>query len=183
MDLVKKKKTIRVACLVTPAIWYNWSICQILGGILSSVWQSLRLCLHKTGELLRRHKDNSGRGFCSHIRTVIWRAFCNGARLHRADLLKWRVTYQIGVHTIQENFFCRHKKLSGLVWSQPKFLSLFIGPFPADRPRISNSAKKIKNFSTEDKKILGKSRAIFRTCMYNQTRCVESEMSSYLGKH
>ena len=30
MDLVKKN-TIRVACLVTPAIWYNWSTFQILG--------------------------------------------------------------------------------------------------------------------------------------------------------
>ena len=79
--------------------------------------------------------------------------------------------------------FLSAQKAICLAWSQPKFLSLFVGPFPADRPRISNSAQKIKNFSTEDKKILGKFRAIFRTCMYNQARCVYSEMSSYLGEH
>ena len=79
--------------------------------------------------------------------------------------------------------FLSAQKAICLAWSQPKFLSLFIGPFPAGKPRISNSAKKIKNFSTEDKYIFGKSQAIFRTCMYNQTRRVLSEMSSYLGEH
>ena len=169
-----------MACLVTPTIWYNWSTLQILGVF----------CL-PSGSLSVYRKPDC---FYASIKTIPdsasvhtyerWfrRDFCNGAKLHRADLLKWRVTYQIGVHTIPENFLSAQKAIC-LVWSKTKFLSLFVGPFPADRPRIPNSAKKIKNFSTEDKKILGKSRAIFRTCMYNQTRCVYSEMSSYLGEH
>ena len=162
-----------MACLVTPAIWYNWSICQILGGILSSVWQSVWGYVYtKPDSFYASTKTIPDSASVHTYERWFRRDFCNGGELRRADLLKWRVTYRIGVQTIPENFSCRHKKLSGLVWSQPKFLSLLVGPFPADRPRISNSAKKIKNFSTEDKKILGKSRAIFRTCMYNQTRRV-----------
>ena len=30
--------------------------------------------------------------------------------------LKWRVTYQIGVHTIPDRFQCLHENLSGILW-------------------------------------------------------------------
>ena len=29
---------------------------------------------------------------------------------------KWRITYQIGVHTIPDRFQCLHENLSGIVW-------------------------------------------------------------------
>ena len=31
-------------------------------------------------------------------------------------LIKWRVTYRIGVHTISESFLCRHETLSVIIW-------------------------------------------------------------------
>ena len=39
-----------------------------------------------TGLLLRRHENHTAYSFCSHKRTVIWRDFCNGAKLRCADL-------------------------------------------------------------------------------------------------
>ena len=123
-------------------------------GILSSVWQSVWGYVYtKPDSFYASTKTIPDSASVHTYERWFRRDFCNGGKLHRADLLKWRVTYRIGVHTIPENFLSAQKAIC-LVWSKPKFLSLFVGPFPADRPRISNSAKKLKIFQLRTKKYL-----------------------------
>ena len=75
----------------------------------------LRLCLQYTGQLLRRPKNHTGRASL-HTYEQRFRLDCrNGAKPRRAAprrSLKWRVTYRIGIHTIQDSFSCRQEKLS-----------------------------------------------------------------------
>ena len=66
-----------------------------------------RLAIHDF--ILRRHKNHTGGGFCSHIRMVVTARFLwrSEAAPHRS--LKWRVTYRIVVHTTPDRFTCRHE--------------------------------------------------------------------------
>ena len=42
--------------------------------------------VHSILDNLCRHRNHTGQGYCSYIRTVISRRFLNGAKLNRADL-------------------------------------------------------------------------------------------------
>ena len=57
------------------SIIFSFGAIEFLNSI-RRVRKSFKLCLHYTGYLLRRHLENfTERGFCSHIRTVIWARF------------------------------------------------------------------------------------------------------------
>ena len=57
------------------SIIFSFGAIEFLNSI-RRVRKSFKLCLHYTGYLLRRHLENfPERGFCPHIRTVIWARF------------------------------------------------------------------------------------------------------------
>ena len=79
-----------------------------------------------------------------------------------------------------------HIEKLGIVWSKPKFFSLFGGPFLTGKSISSNSATKLNNFSTKDKK---KNFVTFKqssdhVCIRQMClQWLSAKMSSYLGKH